>query len=114
MPRKKLEEVQNTELQTAEAKPVKRRGRPPKAETIAKRAKEAAQAAEMAESATETTAKAAAAENLPQGQAEETAAEVKPVKRRGRPPKAETLAKRAREEAALHHRRHRSRPQKLN
>lgn len=101
MPRKKLEEVQNTELQTAEAKPVKRRGRPPKAETIAKRAKEAAQAAEMAESATETTAKAAAAEKLPQGQAEETAAEVKPVKRRGRPPKAETLAKRAQQEAAL-------------
>ena len=101
MPRKKLEEVQNTELQTAEAKPVKRRGRPPKAETIAKRAKEAAQAAEMAESATETTAKAAAVENLPQGQAEETAAEVKPVKRRGRPPKAETLAKRAQQEATL-------------
>ena len=55
----------------------------------------------MAESATETTAKAAAVENLPQGQAEETAAEVKPVKRRGRPPKAETLAKRAQQEATL-------------
>ena len=86
MPRKKLEETQKIETQAAEIKPAKRRGRPPKAETLAKRAAEAAQVDEGA---------AAIVRKI------DEPAEPKPVKRRGRPPKAETLARKAREEAAL-------------
>ena len=81
MPRKKLEETQKIETQAAEIKPAKRRGRPPKAETLAKRAAEAAQVDEGA---------AAIVRKI------DEPAEPKPVKRRGRPPKAETLARKAR------------------
>lgn len=73
-----------------EVKPVKRRGRPPKAETLAKRAAE--------EAAREAAAAEANAANAAEAASKEQPA--RPVKRRGRPPKAETLAKRAAEEAA--------------
>ena len=92
MPRKKQEELQNTETQQIEAKPAKRRGRPPKAETLAKRAAEEAAKAENAASEVNPAEEAAA-------KAPEQVAEPKPVKRRGRPPKAATLAKRAAQEA---------------
>ncbi len=89
MPRKKKEmveeAVETTEVNAAEEaapKPAKRRGRPPKAETLARRAAEEKAKAEAA-------AKEAQEEAAP-----------KPAKRRGRPPKAETLARRAAEEKA--------------
>lgn len=92
MPRKKKEDM-NEEILSAdmkeltEVKPVKRRGRPPKAETLAK------------ESVEKTKRDAAPAE---ESKAEESSKErvVKPAKRRGRPPKAETLVKTAEEETA--------------
>lgn len=73
--------------------PAKRRGRPPKAETLAKR--EAAAKKEAEEKAGQAAVKAADAAETP---AKEEAP--KPAKRRGRPPKAETLAKRAAEAKA--------------
>lgn len=99
MPSKKKEELTETKLMTEEApKTPKRRGRPPKAETLAKRAA-AEQAAEEKQKAEEAAPKPKA-ETAPA--AEQPAAEAAPKapKRRGRPPKAETLAKRAAAEKA--------------
>lgn len=116
--------AKKTEAAEEPAKPAKRRGRPPKAETLAKRAAEEkarleaeeqarleaeTKAAKEAESKAEPAVKdAAAAEGKAESAVKAASAKkteaaeepAKPAKRRGRPTKAEALAKKAAEEKA--------------
>ena len=95
MPRKKKEDM-NEEVLSAdmkeltEVKPVKRRGRPPKAETLVKTAEE-----ETAEAIAMSVEDAAS--DMPVKEPED-----KPVKRRGRPPKAVKAAETAEPAVQFH------------